>query len=830
MLAKQAAKLGQPALALTEHGNLSSVPRLLDACNKHGIKPIIGLEAYFIPDALKSFDKSGQKLEYHRKNVMHLTLLAKNLQGYKNLVKINNLAQNPNRFYYVSRVDWRLLHKYHEGIICLSGCASGPIGNSLIKHDNDNDLAAKRIEKLKNIFDDNFYLEIQPTDYKHQERLNNEAVIYADFFGNKPVVTCDVHYPTKDMERYRYYKWAINRKKTIDEILADDVPTTLYLQTDDEVKQLLSGWYTEVNADYIEQSIATTHDIESQIETYSIKSDVVLPDIELNDPEDTLEVILSKQMKHYGFNTDSVYMNRFNYEWRLVRSKRFSSYFLIVADLVNWARKQKITIGPGRGSVTGSLIAYVLNITQVDPIENNLLFERFLTDDRSDLPDIDIDIQHDKRQLVIDYFKQKYGGQIYNIATFYKIGKKSGIRDLKRVDKTFEGMDSNNPELIESVDKLTNEIRHIGKHAGGFVYSDEASMLPLVNVKGELLSSWTEGVDHRDLNDYGFVKFDLLGVTALSVIDSCKQLTTQLFSDIPLDDPNVFKQFAEAKTDTVFQFNSWSAQRYLKRLNPTVFEDLVAANGLIRPGAADVGMHNEYIKRKNTNDRSWAIHEDIETVLDSTHGVIVYQEQLIELASKLGWLSLSDGEKLRREIIKYGKSEVHSKDELDKLRDKMFRGFELSGISDQKMSALWDNMLAFSRYGFSRNHSFAYTLVSYWQQWFRVYHSLKYFYSYLNFESDADNIKKGLLDAIKSGITILMPDVNKSGASFIIDGDALRFGLSQIKGVGPAATKEIISKRPFSNFDDFIEKVEKRKVNSSVVSSLKREEAFSSLN
>ena len=361
------------------------------------------------------------------------------------------------------------------------------------------------------------------------------------------------------------------------------------------------------------------------------------------------------------------------------------------------------------------------------------------------------------------------------------------------------------------------------------------NMLPLMNVGGELVSSWIEGVNHRDLSDYGFVKFDILGITALSVIAECVRQTGVVVEQIKPDDPHIIAEFARGHTDIIFQFNSWKTQEYLRDMRPTQFEDLVATNALLRPGATDVGMDIEYLKRKkNPDNTSWAYHPAIESVLGPTYGVLVYQEQLTQLASELAGLSLAEGEKLRKEIIKYGKSDI-GRSGAEEIKRTTIDGFLKAGLTKDQCDKLWENFNAFARYGFTRNHSYPYSLIAYWQMYFRVNYPEIFFYSYCMCEGnksgkDRDkNIGKAIRDARQFDVRFLPPDINLSDRSFCLEDKNVRFGLTQIPYVGNSVAEEIITKRPYSSLEDFESKVTKRKVNKRAKEMLMAEGAFGSV-
>ena len=850
-LVQHAKSLGHKGLGISEHGNLASTPRFIRAANEAEIKPVIGIEAYFHDgDATQQYKLAAEKNKAHRAYTTHLLIGALNRKGYENLVALNNLAQTPEHFYYIPRTDWNSIAQYSEGLYCTSSCASGLIGNALIDH-CDITIAERRTKDMKDIFEDRFYLEIQPTDYEHQDTINQACISLSKYLDIPLITTCDIHYPTKDLMNYRTMRWAIDRKKKVADYTDESMPTTLHLQSAQDIMQLYDRFNSTLsNRDAILESIANTDALLDKIQPYSIATQTRLPLAVPGNPNVHLRYKCVEKLEAYNL-LNSVYLERLLKELTLIINKDFSNYFLIVADMIAYAKKNDIVVGPGRGSATGSLVSYLLNITSVDPIKHNLLFERFLSEDREELPDIDVDIQDNRRYEVIEYFMKKYGN-VHNVATYHKFKPRGLLRDCIRImdipDKppppgidvdTVDELMSVSSEATDIIDKyplvkevadnLSGQVRHVSRHAGGFVISQD-NMLPLINIGGEQLSSWIEGVDYRDLSDYGFVKFDILGVTALSVIGECCKHTGVIPETIPIDDSDVLSQFARGYTDTIFQFNSWKTKEYLREMHPTKFEDLVAVNALIRPGASDIGMDKEYIRRKNKpSDAYYFNNPAAREVLGTTYGILLYQEQLTQLAAKLGGVSLADAEKLRKEIVKYGKSDIERK-ELDKLETITKQGFINNGLSQKEANTIWENFKAFERYGFTRNHSYPYSLVAYWQMWFRINYPGVYFYSYCKFENNDKNITKAIQDSGMFGIRFLRPEINKSDKSFSLESSSnIRFGLTQVEYVGDSAAEEIINNRPYADLEHFKYKTARRKVNSRAITALANEGAFDEL-
>lgn len=842
-------------LGISEHGNLSSVPRFVRACEKHKIHSIIGMEAYFHDgEANAEYDSAGDKRDDHRLNTTHLLIGALNKKGYYNLVKLNNAAHHPDNFYYQPRMDWSMLEEFCEGLWATSSCAVGVSSKAMLKN-RSKKLAYQRLQRMQNIFGENFYIEIQPTDFEAQPILNKHNIDLAQRLDIPIITTCDVHYPNKSYISYRNAMWAIRRRKLYKEIASKPMPQSLWLQDEGSIMDMYEE--TDIDVDIAQQSIFETYILADKVDRYDITSNARLPQaVDGNTDEYLRRQCVRALRKKKRWNKK--YVNRTKRELKLIIDKGFSNYMLIVADLVAFAKDRGIIVGPGRGSACGSLVSYLLGITNVDPVQHDLMFERFLTEDRIELPDIDLDIQDSRRHEVIEYFGRRYGN-VHNVVTYSMFKVRGLFRDAMRIFdvqsplppsgydvKTIAEFKKMEPVVrracrknknIERVCKvLSGNIRNTSRHAGGFVMVDKDEPLPLMNVGGERLSSWIEGVDYRDLADYGHVKFDILGVTALSVLGQCIEETGVDLNDIEIDNEEVIGEFAKANTDTIFQFNSWGAKKFLKQLQPDSFEDLVAASALLRPGPHDVGMDDEYVARKHGKPipRGWGRHRAVKKVLGNTHGILVYQEQMTQLASELGGLSLSDAEVLRKEIIKYGKSDTHqeeieNKEKLEAIKRSLMYGFGEAGLTAKEAEGIWENFTAFGRYGFTRNHSFPYTLVGYWQMYFQVTYPREYFFSYAKFEKVDENIDKAMKASDDYGVKWLLPCVNSSGKVFTLEDEGIRFGLTQVKYVGEAAAEEIIAKRPFASKEDFAARVEARKVNKRSKEALASEGGFDNL-
>lgn len=839
---KRAANLEMPALAITDHGTLGGFPRFYLACKQEGIKPIYGCEVYFVDD--RNIKEPGE----HRK---HLTLLASTLVGYHNLIRATNEG-HISGFYNRPRIDWEILEKYSDGIICLTGCVQGPIGESIIDH-KDQDEAISRFKKLRKIFGDRLYLEIQFNELEQQKTLNKFLLKLSEKSGVPLVATADCHYPNKGWAKYRTTLLSIIRKTTVASERGNGWESThgLYMKTDEEMLQWAQK-YSGIPTDSVKEAIANTHKVADKIEIFNVVEIPSLPTpkfVKNKTPEEWLRGYCWKEL--HKRNLGLTYEERLKKELEVIEARSFSNYFLVVADLIKWAKRQDIFVGPGRGSAAGSIVSWLLDITTIDPIKYNLMFERFLTIDRVGFPDIDTDFPQDRRHEVMEWFQHRYGSKVYQIPAYGTFQNRNLIRDLIRVHEidvklpalpewaeTIEEIANevpevqliltNNPEIGKTLDKLHGSIRQLGRHAAGFAM-DENGTLPLIRYGGDLLSAWQEG-ESKELSEMGFIKFDLLGLSTLSMLKECERLTNTSCYDYPLDDIKVYQEFRKNHLVGIFTFDAWAAGDVIKNIKPTEFEDLIAAGALCRPGPRDVGMDKVYASRKFKKEKYGFSHPVLKEVLGYTYGVITYQEQITELASKLANMSLADAEKLRKDIVK--KSEqvrLHRDQDLIILRRKFVKGAINNGMEKDESIKLWEQIISFARYGFNRSHSCSYAFISYWCMYQKVHYPAQFIASILKYTTVNEKQYKILSEAKRLGIRISRVDINKSGSDYTLDSDRIRFGLSTIAYLGQVGIEEIINNRPFISIEDFQGRVAKRKVNSRALANLIEAEAFKGL-
>lgn len=844
---KTAKNLKQSAMAITDHGVLGGFPRFYLACRDNGIKPIFGCEVYFVDD---------RHIREASEQRCHVTLLAINKTGYHNLIRATNEG-HISGFYNRPRIDWEILEKYSDGIICLTGCIQSPIADAIYRK-ADRDLAIKRFKRLRDIFGSRLYLEVQFNELENQRSYNKFLAKLSDKSGISLVATSDCHYPGKGEAKHRTTLLAIIRKTTIASERGDGWESThgLYMKTDEEMLEWAKK-YGGIDLEVAKEAIQNTHVIADLVEEFDPIEQPTLPApafIKDKTPEQWLRGYCRKELDKRGLAHDKTYSERLERELQVIIGKGFANYFLVVADLINWAKRNDIFVGPGRGSAAGCIVSWLLNITTLDPIHHNLMFERFLTVDRVGFPDIDVDFPQDRRQEVMAWFQERYGNKVYQIPAYGTFQNRNLIRDLVRVyeidvklpalpdwAESIEEIANEVPEvqlilenypgLRKSLDRLHGSIRQQGRHAAGFAI-DENGTLPLIRYSGDLLSAWQEG-ESKELSEMGFIKFDLLGLTTLSILRECEKLTGTSCYEYPLDDVNVYKEFRRNNLAGIFQFDAYAAGEVIKFIKPTEFEDLVAAGALCRPGPRDVGMDRVYGERKAARQKLQYSHPVLEEVLGYTYGVITYQEQITELAAKLANMSLADGEKLRKDIVK--KSEqvrAHRDEELLFLRRKFLKGAVNNGMEADDAKELWKQILSFARYGFNRSHSCSYAYISYWCMYQKVHYPAEFMASVLKYTTDKEKQYKFLSEAKRLGIRISRVDINTSGADYTLDRGRIRFGLSTVPYLGVTGIEEILIRRSeskFTSLGDFQNRVAKRKCNSRALANLIEAGAFQGL-
>jgi DNA polymerase-3 subunit alpha len=860
-----------PAIAITDHGNLFGTIEFYKKVSKAGMKPIIGCEVYIAP--VSRFEKKG--VENISEASFHLILLCKDIHGYKNLARLLSRAYLEG-FYYRPRIDKDLLSQYSGGLIGLSSCLKGEIpyylAAGMIDKAREAALSYKRI-----LGAENFFLEIQANELPEQEAINRQLIELSHDLHIGLVATNDCHYLRKEDAKAHDVLVCIQTGKTLkDTDRMKFSSDTFYFKSPEEMKEAFKD---------IPEAIENTKKIAERCNLDFKFGEFHLPTYKVPEGYDSnsyLKKLAEEGLKKKFTNNISVrcesamnnYRERLHNELETIKAMGFSSYFLIVWDFIQYAKGRGIPVGPGRGSAAGSLVAYCLEITEIDPIRYGLLFERFLNPERISMPDIDVDFCMDRRSDVIEYVAQRYGKEhVAQIITFGTMQARAAIRDVGRaMDIPYAEVDrvaklipnvaniilkdaltlepklndiyENNPtirELIDIAQRLEGLSRHASTHAAGVVISPEplTEFLPLYKAPNEVVI--TTQFDMEAIESLGLLKFDFLGLKTLTVMDKTEKLinkslqdskttkTPPPFSikDIPPDDKETFKLLCEGKTTGIFQLESAGMRDLLIRLKPETFEDLIALVALYRPGPLGSGMVEDFIKRKKGEVPIKFELPQLGEILKETYGVILYQEQVMKIANILANFSMAQADILRMAM---GKKKLA---EMEKLKDDFIRGTKVNKISEKKAIKLFNDMAHFAQYGFNKSHSTAYALIAYKTAFLKAHYPVEFMAAALS--ADMDNTAKivtYITECKDMGIEILPPDINDSEKEFKVMSNSIRFGLEAVKGVGSSAIESIIearNARKFTSFFDFCLRIDSRRVNKKVIESLIKAGALDSM-
>lgn len=830
-LCAKAKDLGLPACAITDHGNLYGSLYFYLECQKVGIKPIIGCEVYVTPDHT---DRSSPAARQRH----HLVLLAKNLNGYHNLVKIVSKG-TLDGFYMRPRVDKGILREHAEDIIALSACIAGEIPRKLMREGLEAGIAEAK--EYAAIFPDRFYLELQSNGMKEQEEANALLIETAKATGIPLVATNDCHYLNADDYEAHDVLLCIQTQAKVDDVQRMRFGTTeLYYKTPEEMQAAFA---------HVPEAIRNTARIAEQIEPYDFDFKTYhFPIYEL--PEGITLDEEFRSLAHKGLEQrlarmtypvdEKAYWERLEYELNVICNMEFPGYFLIVQDFINWAKNNDVPVGPGRGSAAGSLVAFALRITNLDPIPYNLLFERFLNNERVSMPDIDVDFCEAKRQKVIEYVGEKYGSDsVSQITTFGKMMAKGVVRDVGRaLGMSFQETDRiaklipsdpkmtiqkalemepdlraiyvSEPEikkLLTTAMKLEGLSRHASIHAAGLVISDKPMVdyLPVYRGKGE--SDVVTQYDMKMVEKVGLVKFDFLGLRNMTVIANALENIKAQGKEVPdldflpLNDADTYKLYSSGDTDGIFQVESSGMRKYLRMLRPSVFEDIIAMLALYRPGPLNSGMVEEFIKRKHGQIAVSYPLPSLEVCLKDTYGVIVYQEQVMQIAQIVAGYTLGGADLLRRAMGKKDPAAMAAE------RSKFVTGALERDVPEEKANEIFDLMEKFAEYGFNKSHSAAYALISYHTAYLKTHYKAEFMAAVLSSEmNDQDKLLKYVAACKDMGIAVLSPDVQKSQWHFSVHNEQIIFGLGGIKNVGQEAIKElIIARDEGGDFDSLLD-------------------------
>ena len=877
---------GMTAVAQTDHGTLSGAIDFYKSATEKGVKPIIGMETYVASRTLNDKDPTKDKVYYH------LILLAMNNTGYQNLMKLSTIA-NLDGFYYKPRIDHVVLEKYSEGLIVLSGCIGGELGDNI--RQGQYDKAVEIAKWYKKVFGDRYYIEVQdhghpdhPSKWDEQVTVNEQLLKLSKELDIPPVVTCDAHYLAHDDQTAHEILLCVQTGS----FLSDEKRMSLKnfeLHVTDPL-DIIKRWST-----FCPEAIANTKAIANRCDVNIELGGILIPKFPVPDgeteksfldalvyrglaeqylglPREKAEKLAIDEVK--AKLSDEV-RERAEYELGVIDGMGFNGYMLIVQDFINWGKDQGIIFGPGRGSAAGSIIAYALHITDLDPLLYGLLFERFLNPDRISMPDIDVDIQDTRRDEVIEYCAEKYGhDRVSNIVTFGRMAARAAVRDVARVlqvpyaesdrlaklipqpvqgrhiplkvsiekdpdlKREYETNDTSK-QVIDLAIALEGTIRSHGVHACGVVIapSELVNYVPLeMAQKGVVAAQFPMG----QIEELGLLKMDFLGLSNLTIIKNTLRIIKRVherdieLSSIPLDDAETFALLGRGDTTGVFQFESSGMKRYLRELKPTEFSDVIAMGALYRPGPLSAGLTDSFIKRKNGLEAVSYAHPLMESALASTYGVLVYQEQVMQISRDVCGFTGGEADTLRKAI---GKKKL---DVMQKMQVKFIEGAVKNGVPQAVIEKFWKDLLGFADYCFNKSHSACYGMTSYWTAYLKAHYPSAFMAALMTSDfDDTDRLSIEISECQKMGIDVLPPDVNESFHEFAVVPDKqnpdnrkapIRFGMDAVKNVGTGAVEEIIRARSdtqgFDSLEDFLSKCSTRIVNRKALESLIKCGAF----
>jgi DNA polymerase-3 subunit alpha len=838
----RASELGMPALALTDHGSLSGHREFYRMAKEKGIKPILGVEGYITADRFDQRDKGEREglldLVYN-----HVIVLAKDKVGLENLNKLNEIAWTEG-FYKKPRIDYEVLEKYSEGLIVTSGCLSGALAKAI---EAEEFAEAKRIiEWHKRVFKDDFYIEVMP---HNPAEVNKQLLALADEYGVKPVVTPDCHHAHTGQKEIQELKLILNtysnkvqKDATYEKSCKHDnlVDRLQYLYGDRDISfteydiHLLSDeeMHNAMKAQGIdrEDMYEATREIANKIGDYDIQDHADLLPVQYQNPNEELLKLAMEGLTVRNVVDQAGYIDRLYEELEVIKNKNFGPYFLVVRNMINWAKEQGIMVGPGRGSAAGSLLCYALGITDVDPIQHGLLFFRFINPERNDFPDIDTDIQDSRREEVKDYLVRQYR-HVASIATFLEFKDKGVVRDIARVlhipltdvNKVLKVIDTwddycsskqaawfreKYPEIEKYGDQLRGRIRGTGIHAAGVVTAKEpifryAPMETRTSPgSGERIP--VVAVDMEEAERIGLIKIDALGLKTLSVLrDTLDIIKDRAGKSIDLlslnmEDPKVYEMLSSGYTKGVFQCEATPYTNLLVKMGVKNFAELAASNALVRPGAANT-IGKDYILRKHGKQNIAYHHQVMKAFTQETYGCILYQEQVMQACTELGGMTMAEADKVRKIIGKKKDAK-----EFKQFQDRFVEGASRF-LSPNVALELWHDFEAHAGYSFNKSHAVAYSTLSYWTAWLKAYYPLEFMYSILKNEKDKDARTEYLIEAKRMNIPIRLPHINDSDIDFKIEGKGIRFGLSAIKFISDNIAQKYIAARPFSSYKELEE-------------------------
>lgn len=858
-LVARAKELNMSAVAITDHGCMFGAIDFFKVAKAEGIKPIIGCEVYTAPRSMRDKDPNYDKSQGH------LILLAKDMKGYQNLIKLVSEAYVQG-FYYKPRVDIDEISKYSEGIIALSACLAGDVSQALM---NRNYEKAKSIAlRYKEIFgEDNYYIEIQDHNLPEQKEVNSELIKLSKEIGVGLVATNDVHYVRKEDSKIHDILMCIQMGKTVND------PARMRFGSDEfylKSRQEMESVFPDV-----QEALDNTVKIAQRCNVEFDFNTIHLPQYDVPSgytPNEYLRMLCFKGLKERYENPSKEILDRLEYELGVIEKMGYVEYFLITWDFINFARENSIMVGPGRGSAAGSIVSYTLYITDIDPIKYSLLFERFLNPERISMPDIDIDFCYERREEVIDYVKRKYGDDhVAQIITFGTMGAKAAIRDVGRVlDVSYNKVDNiakeipfalgmtidkaldTNPnlrklyeedgetkEIIDVSRKIEGMLRHASTHAAGVVISKKPidEYVPLYKHQDAITTQFTM----TTLEELGLLKMDFLGLRTLTVIRDALDLIEKNhnvkinFSTMEYDDPKVYELLASGNTLGVFQLESAGMRSFMKQLKPDNFEDIVAGISLYRPGPMD-SIPN-YINNKNNPEHVEYLHEKLKPIMEVTYGCLVYQEQVMQVVRDLGGYSYGRSDLVRRAMGKK-KMDVMEKERQYFIHGKFDDNGELeiegcvrNGVPEDIGNKIFDDMIDFAKYAFNKSHAAAYGVLAYETAYLKAHYPVEFMAALItSVMGNTDKVVEYIRECNNLKIDVLKPDINKSFTKFSVEHNSIRFGLAAVKNVGVNVLNNIIAEREaggeFKDFNEFCKRLDSKDSNKRIIESLIKCGAF----
>jgi DNA polymerase-3 subunit alpha len=834
----RAVELGMPAIAITDHGSLSGHREMYRTAKEAGIKPILGVEGYMAQDRFDHRDASERE---HVLDMVynHIVILAKNEKGLENLNKLNEIAWTEG-FFKKPRIDFEVLEKYSEGLIVTSACPSGIVAKSI--ETGELAVAKEKIEWFHRVFGDDYYIEVMP---HNAAEINHTLLQLADEYGIKAVVTPDCHHSDPSQKEVQELKLILNtysnkiekdatfeksREKEnlmerLDYLYGADRQMSfnkfnIHLLSYEEMKR-------DMEAQGIDREDIYQHSLEiaNKVEDYNIQDHLDLLPVQYPKPNEELYALAIAGLKKRGLEGNQEYLDRLDEELKVIADKNFGPYFLVVRNMISWAKKEGIVVGPGRGSAAGSLLCYALEITDIDPIQHGLLFFRFINPERNDFPDIDTDIQDSRRDEVKDYLVRQYR-HVASIATFLTFKDKGVVRDISRVlhipltdvnkvlktidtwdeyctSKTTAWFREKYPEVEKYGEQLRGRIRGTGIHAAGVVTAKEPifkyAPMETRTSPGTKERIPVVAVDMGEAERIGLIKLDALGLKTLSVLDDTIKIIKERHKqdinllEIDMNEPRVYEMLSAGHTKGVFQCEATPYTNLLVKMGVKNLDELSASNALVRPGAMNT-IGKDYIARKHGKQNVDYKHMVVKGFTSDTYGCILYQEQVMQACVQLGGMSMAEADKVRKIIGKKKDAK-----EFDQFQDQFVKGAS-AYLGEEGAKDMWHDFEAHAGYSFNKSHAVAYSTLSYWTAWLKYFYPIEFMYSLLKNEKDKDARTEYLIEAKRMGIPIRLPHINESDMDFKIEGKGIRFGLTGIKYISDNIAKKYIDARPFTSY------------------------------